>query len=84
MCCFIRAAERGIDVLVIEKYTVVGGTLYLTASHLSAGGTRRQIYKYIDDSPQKHFDEVMKISQNTANPEIVKLRTELAPKLLIG
>ena len=40
MCCFIRAAERGIDVLVIEKYTVVGGTLHLMAGHLSVGGIR--------------------------------------------
>jgi fumarate reductase flavoprotein subunit len=80
MCCAIRAAERGLHVLVIEKDRIVGGTLHLTAGHLSAGGTRRQRAKGIDDSPQKHFDEVMKISQNTANPEIVKLATELAPK----
>ncbi|MEY4540900.1 MAG: hypothetical protein RLZZ306_2657 [Bacteroidota bacterium] len=82
MCCAIRAADRGINVLVIEKDSVVGGTLHLTAGHLSAGGTRRQKYKDIDDSPQKHYDEVMKISQNTANPEIVKLATELAPKTI--
>lgn len=82
MCCAIRAAERGIHVLVIEKDHVIGGTLHLTAGHLSAGGTRRQKFKDIDDSPQKHFDEVMKISQNTANPEIVKLAAELAPKTI--
>lgn len=82
MCCAIRAAERGVHVLVIEKDSVVGGTLHLTAGHLSAGGTRRQKFKDIDDSPQKHYDEVMKISQNTANPEIVKLATELAPKTI--
>jgi flavocytochrome c len=82
MCCAIRAAEHGVHVLVIEKDTIIGGTLLLTAGHLSAGGTRRQKYKGIDDSPQNHFDEVMKISQNTANPEIVKLATELAPKTI--
>ncbi len=80
MCCAIRAAERGLHVLVIEKDTFVGGTLHLTAGHLSAGGTRRQKFKDIEDSPQNHYDEVMKISQHTANPEIVKLATELAPK----
>ena len=80
ICCAIRAAERGLHVLVIEKDAIIGGTLHLTAGHLSAGGTRRQKFKGIDDSPQKHYDEVMKISQNTANPEIVKLATELAPK----
>lgn len=47
MCCAIRAAERRIHVLVIEKDTVVGGTLHLTAGHLSAGGTHRQKYKDI-------------------------------------
>jgi flavocytochrome c len=82
MCCAIRAAERGLHVLVIEKDTVVGGTLHLTAGHLSGGGTRRQKFKGIDDSPQKHFEEVMRISQNTANPEIVRLATELAPKTI--
>ena len=82
MCCAIRAADRGLHVLVIEKDSIVGGTLHLTAGHLSAGGTRRQKFKHIDDSPQKHYDEVMEISQNTANPEIVKLATELAPKTI--
>lgn len=82
MCCAIRAAERGLRVLVIEKDIMVGGTLHLSAGHLSAGGTRRQKARGIEDSPQKHYDDVMKISHNTANPEIVKLATELAPKTI--
>jgi flavocytochrome c len=82
MCCAIRAAERGRNVLVIEKDSVVGGTLHLTAGHMSAGGTRRQREKGIEDSPEKHFEEVMKISHQTANPAIVKLATYLAPKTI--
>ncbi|MDZ7897565.1 MAG: FAD-dependent oxidoreductase [Arcicella sp.] len=82
MCCAIRAAERGRSVLVIEKDSIVGGTLYLTAGHMSAGGTRRQREKGIDDSPEKHFEEVMKISHQTANPAITKLATDLAPKTI--
>jgi flavocytochrome c len=82
MCCAIRAAERGRNVLVIEKDSVVGGTLHLTAGHMSAGGTRRQREKGIEDSPEKHFEEVMKISHQTANPAIVKLATDLAPKTI--
>ena len=82
MCCAIRAAERGRKVLVLEKDTVVGGTLHLTAGHMSAGGTRRQREKGIEDSPENHFEEVMKISHQTAIPEIVKLATDLAPKTL--
>jgi flavocytochrome c len=82
MCCAIRAAERGHNVLVIEKDSVVGGTLHLTAGHMSAGGTRRQREKGIEDSPEKHFEEVMQISHQTANPAIVKLATYLAPKTI--
>ena len=82
MCCAIRAAERGRNILVIEKDSVVGGTLHLTAGHMSAGGTRRQREKGIEDSPEKHFEEVMKISHQTANPAITKLATELAPKTI--
>ena len=82
MCCAIRAAERGRKVLVIEKDSVVGGTLHLTAGHISAGGTRRQREKGIEDSPEQHFEEVMKISHQTANPAIVKLATDLAPKTI--
>lgn len=39
MCCAIRAAEHGRN-LVIEKDFVVDGTLLLTAVHMSAGGNR--------------------------------------------
>ncbi len=82
MCCAIRAAEHGRKVLVIEKDSIVGGTLHLTAGHISAGGTRRQREKGIEDSPEKHYEEVMNISHQTANPAIVKLATDLAPKTI--
>ena len=82
MCCAIRAAECGAQVVVVEKDGVVGGTLHVTAGHLSAGGTRRQAEKGIQDSPAQHYADVMRISKNTANPEIVKLATELAPQTI--
>jgi flavocytochrome c len=79
MSCAIRAAEMGAKVLVIEKDSVIGGTLHLTAGHMSAGGTLRQIEKGIEDSPEAHYDDVMRICKNTANPAIVRLATQLAP-----
>ena len=82
MCCAIRAAELGAKVLVIEKDSLVGGTLHVTAGHMSGGGTKRQAEKGIEDSPTLHFEDVMKISKHTADPIIVKLATDLAPKTI--
>jgi len=82
MACAIRAAECGTEVVVIEKDSLIGGTLHLTAGHLSAGGTKRQAEKGIADSPQQHYDDVMRISNQTANPDIVHLATQLAPQTM--
>jgi flavocytochrome c len=79
MCCAIRAAQRGLKVLAIEKDTIVGGTLHLTAGHMSAGGTKRQAEKGIIDSPENHYNEIMEISENTPDPAVVRLATQLAP-----
>ncbi|MBT5566487.1 MAG: FAD-dependent oxidoreductase [Rhodospirillaceae bacterium] len=69
----IFAAQRGARVLVIEASLQLGGTLFLSTGQMSAAGTRLQKQKGISDSPQLHFDDVMRISQNTADPELVRL-----------
>lgn len=80
--CAIASVARNKKIAVIEKDGRVGGTLHLTAGHLSAGGTKRQKAKNIEDSPEKHYAEVMRISENTAIPEIVRLATQEAPKTI--
>ena len=40
---------------------------------MSAAGTRLQAEKGIEDSPQSHFDDIMRISKGTADPDIVRL-----------
>ena len=82
MACAITAAENGAKVLVIEKTNKIGGTLFLTGGQMSGGGTRRQKQRNIEDSPENHFAEVMKISRNTANEALVRLAVEEAPKTL--
>ncbi|TAE42004.1 MAG: FAD-dependent oxidoreductase [Runella slithyformis] len=82
MACAIRAAECGAQVVIIEKDSQVGGTLHLTAGHMSAGGTKRQAERGIVDSPQQHYDDVMRISNHTANPDVVRLATQLAPQTI--
>jgi succinate dehydrogenase/fumarate reductase flavoprotein subunit len=82
MPCAIAAAEKGAKVLAIEK-DKVGGTLHLTAGHMSGGGFRRQVADFkIQDSPQTHYDDVMRVSFDTAESHIVKLATQEAPKMI--
>lgn len=76
----IFASRRGAKVLVIEAAAQVGGTLFLSSGQMSAGGTKFQKSKGIDDTPKEHFDDIMRISNGTANPEIVKLATDNAPE----
>jgi succinate dehydrogenase/fumarate reductase flavoprotein subunit len=79
MPCAIQAANRGLKVLVIEKDSQVGGTLHLTAGHLSAAGTKRQKEKSIKDSTESHFNDIVRISRNTMDAAIAKKAVELAP-----
>ena len=69
----ICAAQRGAHVLLIEATDKAGGKLAQSSGQISAAGTRLQKQLGIDDSPDEHFDEVMRISEYTADPAIVRL-----------
>ncbi len=69
----IFAARRGAKVLIIEAASQLGGTLFLSTGQMSAAGTKLQKSKGIEDSPQSHYDDVMRISKGTADPGIVRL-----------
>ncbi|MEQ8736504.1 MAG: FAD-dependent oxidoreductase [Rhodospirillaceae bacterium] len=75
----IFAGQRGAKVLIIEAAPVIGGTMFLSSGQMSAAGTKLQKSKGITgDSPQSHYDDVMRISNNTADPYILRLATENA------
>lgn len=75
----IFAAERGGRVLIIEAAATIGGTLFLSSAQMSAAGTKLQKSKGITgDSWQSHYDDVMRISNNTADPDILRLATQNA------
>ncbi|HPF25929.1 MAG TPA: FAD-dependent oxidoreductase [Steroidobacteraceae bacterium] len=63
----IFAAQRGARVLVLERNDKLGGTLHMSSGQLSAAGTRLQAQRAIDDSPQKHFEDAMRISHRRAD-----------------
>lgn len=74
----IFAAARGARVLIVEAAGVVGGTLFLSTGQMSAAGTKLQASKGIKDTAKSHYDDVMRISTNTADPVLVKLAVDNA------
>jgi fumarate reductase flavoprotein subunit len=74
----IFAAARGAKVLIVEAGASVGGTLYLSSGQMSAAGTKLQAAKGIQDTPQIHYDDVMRISGNTADPVLLRLAVDNA------
>lgn len=74
----IEACRRGLRVALIESQARLGGTLHWAAGLLSAAGTELQRYKGIQDTPQAHWADVMRISKNTADPRFVKMAVDLA------
>ncbi len=69
----IFAARRGARVLIVEAAGVLGGTLHLSTGQMSAAGTKLQKSKGIEDTAQYHYDDVMRISKGTADPDMVRL-----------
>ena len=69
----IFAAERGAKVLVIEKSPVTGGTLDRSGGQMAASRTVYQKAKGIEDSPDAHFADNMRINNWTADPVITRL-----------
>jgi len=69
----VFAAQRGARVLIVEAAGILGGTLHLSSAQMSAAGTKLQRSKGIEDSPQSHYDDIMRISKGTADPDMVRL-----------
>ncbi|MGB3441020.1 MAG: FAD-dependent oxidoreductase [Actinophytocola sp.] len=76
----IEAARHGLRVTVVEQADQIGGTLWRSWAQLSAGGTALQRSRGIHDSPDLHFDDVMRISKGSADPALVRLAVDHAPE----
>lgn len=78
--CAIIAAQGGATVAVLEQDSRIGGTLHVSAGHMSGAGTRRQHDVGIDDDTvESHFEDVMRLSRGEADPVLVRVAVEEAP-----
>lgn len=74
----IFAARRGANVLLLDHADQLGGSLWVATGQMSAAGTALQREHGIADSPDLHFEDVMRISRGTANPGLVRLAVDNA------
>jgi fumarate reductase flavoprotein subunit len=78
----LHAATGSARVVLVDAAARAGGTFYLSSGQMSAAGTRLQAAKGIEDSPQQHFDDVMRINRGTADPALVRLAVDNAADTL--
>ena len=76
------ASAQGASVILVEADERIGGTFHLSSGQMSAAGTRIQHAKGIQDTPDQHFNDVMRISRGTANPMLVRLAVDHAADTL--
>lgn len=72
----IFAAQRGARVLVLEQAAEVGGTMHVAAGQVSAAGTRLQAERGIVDSPDRHYADIVRISNGNATQAFARLAAD--------
>jgi fumarate reductase flavoprotein subunit len=78
----IFAARGGASVTVIDAADAIGGTLHLSAGQISAASTPAQRRRGIDDDPERHFADIMRISRDTANAALTRLAVDHVSDML--
>ena len=70
------AAGRGALVHLVEKQDRIGGMLYVASGEFSGAGSRRQAARGIEDSPTRHFEEVVRLSHGRLDKELTWLSVQ--------
>jgi fumarate reductase flavoprotein subunit len=78
----LHAAERGARVLLIDPDNKIGGTLHMAFGQVSGAGTRQQADLGIKDSPDIHYDDIMRITRDLADPDIVRQTVDRAGDMI--
>ncbi|MCR6646085.1 MAG: FAD-dependent oxidoreductase [Terricaulis sp.] len=73
----IFAAERGASIALLESAPQVGGAMLINRGQLSGAGSKLQEERGIKDTPQRHFDDAIRISRGTASREFLELAVGL-------
>ncbi len=83
MTTALFAAKRKAKVLVIESSKSLGGTLAVRDGVLVAAGSTFQRSRGVgDDTPQRHFDDILRADADNANPKLLRLAVFNAAKTI--
>ncbi len=74
----IFAGQRNAKVLLIEADNRIGGTLHWSTGQMTAAGTKLQKKLGIEDYPEWHFEDCMRISGGNLHPTLAKIAIENA------
>jgi fumarate reductase flavoprotein subunit len=80
----IRAAQLGLDVLVVEvsEHYRRGNNTSMSTAMIPGAGTRFQRAAGIDDSPAKYYDDILRKTKGQADQRLAAALTELSPRLV--
>ena len=79
----IFAARRGLSVLLVDAGADIGGTLTMAGGEICGAGTLTQArFGVLADHPDMHFDDVMRLSNNLADPTLVRLTVNNAASMI--
>ena len=76
----IFASRRGAKVLLVDAADDIGGTLHLAMGQIAASGTHLQQARGIVDSPDAHYEDVMRLTRGLADKNIVRTTVDHAPR----
>lgn len=77
LCTTISAAQHGARVHLIDKQPRIGGMLHIANGEFSGAGTRRQRERGIDDDPERHFEDVLRLSHGKVDRDLAWLSVSL-------
>jgi len=78
----IHGADLGAKIVLLEKNEAIGGTLHVSGGQMSAANTKLQIAKGFDDSPSRHYRDVLRIGRFLNSSDLVKLDVENAGPMI--
>lgn len=78
----VFAAAGGLKVMLIEALDEIGGTLRVATGQMSGAGTSLQAERGIDDHPDAHYEDVMRITRGSAHPLLARKAVDLAPETI--
>lgn len=77
----ITAAEAGLEVIVLEKLDILGGSCAMHSGVVACGGgTSLQQEAGIEDTPEQYFDYLMACAKGQANEALVKAIANEVPQ----